>query len=185
MLQKISELVKQCGEMILSADHIRDCIAVKPGSSNYVTRYDVAVQEFLQKELLYLLPQAAFIGEENGAYANAGAEYAFIVDPIDGTTNFIKGYPRCAVSVGLSHKGKMELGMVYNPFSDELFVLEHPLITRMRRRSPSLWRSGCISTRWICGARGRLHWIYAMSPAAGASCFLKQFCPPGITPRLP
>lgn len=122
MLQQISELVKHCGEMILSADHIRDSVTVKPGSSNFVTRYDVAVQEFLQKKLLDLLPQAVFIGEENDARANADAEYAFIVDPIDGTTNFIKGYPRCAVSVGLAHRGKMELGVVYNPFSQELFT---------------------------------------------------------------
>jgi myo-inositol-1(or 4)-monophosphatase len=121
LLNQISELVRKSGEMILSADHIRDGVAVKPGSANFVTRYDVAVQAFLEKELLSLLPQAAFIGEENDAITHAGAEYAFIVDPIDGTTNFIKGYPRCAVSVGLARKGRMELGVVYNPFSGELF----------------------------------------------------------------
>ncbi|MCI8497323.1 MAG: inositol monophosphatase [Clostridiales bacterium] len=121
MIEKISELVRQGGKMILSADHIRESVSVKPGSANFVTRYDVAVQEFLERELLSLFPQAAFIGEEKDAETHADAEYAFIVDPIDGTTNFIKGYPRCAVSVGLSRRGNMELGVVYNPFADELF----------------------------------------------------------------
>ena len=74
--------------------------------------------------MLKILPEAVFIGEEGEHSKAIGEGYAFIVDPIDGTTNFIKNYHRSCVSVGLALHGTMEIGVVYNPYSNEMFYAQ-------------------------------------------------------------
>src|SRR5690606_8544812 len=79
-------------------------------------------------------PQHAFLGEEGvepGAEASSkaiasakDAEYLWIVDPIDGTTNYIHGFPYYCISIALAHKGEVIVGVIYDPSSDELFVAE-------------------------------------------------------------
>lgn len=63
----------------------------------------------------------AILGEEGGLQGNKDSEYVWIIDPIDGTTNFVKGIPHCAVSIGLQQKGRTILGVVFNPVTNELF----------------------------------------------------------------
>lgn len=63
----------------------------------------------------------AIIGEESGLIGDKDSEYVWIIDPIDGTTNFVKGIPHCAVSIGLQHKGRTIVGVVFNPITNELF----------------------------------------------------------------
>ena len=84
MLDEIVAVVKKCGDIILFADGTERNVSSKEGRANFVTKYDVAVQAYLEEELLKILPEAVFIGEE-GEYSKAiGEGYAFIVDPIDG-----------------------------------------------------------------------------------------------------
>jgi myo-inositol-1(or 4)-monophosphatase len=124
MLKKIKDIVKVAGEIILNAHHIKDGIESKEGRANFVTSYDVEVQNFLYQELKKVLPEAAFIGEEDKKRENVIGDYCFIIDPIDGTTNFIFDYRHSAISVGLAFHGQIIMGVVYNPFLNEMFYAE-------------------------------------------------------------
>ncbi|MBO5336444.1 MAG: inositol monophosphatase [Lachnospiraceae bacterium] len=125
MLQKIIEIVHECGEILLSATDIERKVHEKEGKGNFVTDYDSAVQAILKEKLLKLLPEAVFFGEEDEAdKADVSKGYAFIVDPIDGTTNFARGYNTSCISVALAKDGFPVLGVVYNPYERETFTAE-------------------------------------------------------------
>ena len=122
LLRQISDAVRTCGEIMLHADRSKNCIDEKAGHANFVTDYDKKIQQELQKRLLEILPEAVFVGEEEDIHASIAKGYAFIVDPIDGTTNFIKDYHMSAISVGLALNGERYMGVVYNPYLNELFT---------------------------------------------------------------
>lgn len=124
MLEQLKDIVRRAGAIMLDASVAESDITAKEGHANFVTVYDVAVQRFLRKELSVLLPKAAFLGEEEDCQIKAGSGYTFVVDPIDGTTNFICGYQMSAVSVGLALDGEVLMGVVYNPFRDEMYWAE-------------------------------------------------------------
>ena len=119
--QQICGLVHECGQFIKDADRSQLHIDSKGGRANFVTEYDKKVQEQLRAGLLKLMPDAHFIGEEGTTQAFSSSGKFFIVDPIDGTTNFIKGYRASCISVGLVVNGLAEFGVIYNPYSDEMF----------------------------------------------------------------
>lgn len=123
MIDDIIKVVKEAGQIMLQAQNIQGGVVSKEGRANFVTKYDVEVQNFLFDRLAKLYPTATFIGEEEGA-RNASGEYCFIIDPIDGTTNFIMDYRHSAISVGLMYHGQIAAGIVYNPYLDELFCAE-------------------------------------------------------------
>jgi myo-inositol-1(or 4)-monophosphatase len=123
MLNKITEIIKEAGKIILSAHNQENTITAKEGKKNFVTKYDVAVQEFLFNKLGEAFPEAGFVGEEgeNNFESNA---LRFIIDPIDGTTNFMQDYRCSCISVGLCQENDVIAGVVYNPYTDELFSAE-------------------------------------------------------------
>lgn len=120
----IIEAVKECADIILTAHDIECGIEEKEGAANFVTRYDKQMQEALFDRLKRILPKAQLVGEEAENHDFVENGYAFIVDPIDGTTNFIKDYKMSAISVGLLKDGKPYIGVVYNPYLDEMFSAE-------------------------------------------------------------
>lgn len=122
LLENIIHAVRACGTIILNADRTKSGIDEKAGHANFVTAYDKKVQSELQKRLLEILPEAVFVGEEEDVHASVKDGYAFIVDPIDGTTNFIKDYHASAISVGLIKDAKRYIGVVYNPYLDEVYT---------------------------------------------------------------
>ena len=123
MLKKITEIVKEAGKIVLSAHNQENTITAKEGKKNFVTKYDVAVQEFLFKELGKAFPDARFIGEEGeNDFSTEGLR--FIIDPIDGTTNFMQDYRCSCISVALCNGNDVVAGVVYNPYTDELFSAE-------------------------------------------------------------
>lgn len=122
LLKKITEVVRECGEIILHADRNKSAVDEKAGHANFVTEYDKRIQQILHKNLLQILPEAVFVGEEEDIHASVAKGYAFIVDPIDGTTNFIKDYHMSVISVGLTSDAEKYMGVVYNPYSDEMFT---------------------------------------------------------------
>lgn len=125
MLKELSRIVLNAGEQIRSAELTERAAREKTGPRDLVTEYDLLVQNYLHQELLKLLPEAGFLGEEEADTADlSGKEWVFIVDPIDGTTNFIQGYRNSCVSVGLARNGVMEYGVVYNPFDGELYTAQ-------------------------------------------------------------
>ena len=132
MLDKIIRVVRDAGELIRCAHDVEQDTTEKTNPADLVTKYDVAVQKFLRRELLRLLPEADFLGEE-GAQAQLTAPWCFIVDPIDGTANFVRGMGHSNISVALAKDGQSEYAVVYNPYRDELFSA---------RRGEGAWLNG-------------------------------------------
>lgn len=121
MLEKIISVVRKAGEIVCAAEDISAKTSEKGGAADLVTAYDVAVEEFLKRELTALLPEALFYGEESEKCGDPTKGWVFIVDPIDGTTNFVRGMSQSAISVALAKDGVMEYGVVLDPFKNELF----------------------------------------------------------------
>lgn len=118
--EEISALVRSTDAIIFDESAIASI--KEKGAADYVTKVDVGVQNYLQKELSRRYPAIGFIGEESERFAANPAGSYWILDPIDGTTNLIHHYRMSAVSLGLYEKGEMTFGVVYNPFSKETFV---------------------------------------------------------------
>ncbi len=123
MLNKIIETVIEAGKIVLTAHNQETSVTAKEGKKNFVTKYDVAVQDFLFKELGNAFPEAGFVGEEseNNFVSNS---LRFIIDPIDGTTNFMQDYRCSCISVALCKENSVIAGIVYNPYTNELFSAE-------------------------------------------------------------
>lgn len=123
MLNNIIETVKSAGTIILSAHNRESAVTAKEGKKNFVTKYDVAVQDFLFTELAKAFPEAEFVGEESENDFGSKA-LRFIIDPIDGTTNFMQDYRCSCISVALCKDNDVIAGVVYNPYTDEIFSAE-------------------------------------------------------------
>ena len=124
MLEKISSIVREAGEIVLSATDIAVKTTEKGGAADLVTAYDVAVENFLREKLTALLPDALFYGEESAKDGDPAKGWAFVVDPIDGTTNFVRGRNQSALSVALYKDGTAEYAAVLDPFKNELFTAQ-------------------------------------------------------------
>jgi myo-inositol-1(or 4)-monophosphatase len=98
-------------------------VSVK-GPGNFVTAADRRAEEIVREELGKARPNYGFLGEEGGARIGADKTHRFIVDPLDGTTNFLHGIPHFAVSIALERGGVIVAAVTYNPANDELFVAE-------------------------------------------------------------
>ena len=121
MLDRLIAVVRRAGDMIRDAHDIEKDTHEKNGAADLVTKYDVAVQAFLQRELLALVPEADFLGEE-GEHEALDKPWVFVVDPIDGTTNFVRHMHHSNIAVALVHEGCVAYGVVYNPFTEEMFA---------------------------------------------------------------
>ena len=121
LVNKICLLVKDCGKVILNADREKMAIDIKSGVTDLVTEYDKGIQEQIAIGLKKILPEAKFIGEEGSSDELTDDGYAFVVDPFDGTSNFIKDYHMSAISVALLKGKEVVAGVVYNPYLDEVF----------------------------------------------------------------
>ncbi len=124
LLQELSEIIRRAGDIILKADISCANVAVKSSPGDFITKYDVVVQDMLCDELTRLFPEAQFIGEESKLVRKPGTGYCFIVDPIDGTANFAWDYHHSAISIALACDNKIITGLVFNPYLNELFHAE-------------------------------------------------------------
>ncbi len=91
------------------------------GPSDFVTKSDRSTERALYDELSKARPDYGFLMEESGAFEGKREGVRFIIDPIDGTTNFVHAIPHFAISVAVEERGELTAGVVYNPISDELF----------------------------------------------------------------
>src|SRR3954466_14806392 len=94
------------------------------GPANFVTKADKRAEEMLHDDLSKARPGYGFIGEEGGAREGADKSHTWIVDPLDGTTNFLHGIPHFAISIGLRREGVVIAGLIYNPANDDLYIAE-------------------------------------------------------------
>ncbi|MBO9571201.1 MAG: inositol monophosphatase [Chitinophagaceae bacterium] len=98
-------------------------ISNKEGVNNLVTEADHAAERAIMDTIREQFPDHFILSEESGEMATT-SEYKWIIDPIDGTVNYAHGIPICCVSIGLEQNGKMILGAVYNPLTNEFFMAE-------------------------------------------------------------
>jgi myo-inositol-1(or 4)-monophosphatase len=94
------------------------------GPANFVSAADRRAEETLYAELIKARPGYSFLGEEGGKRDGADKSHTWIVDPLDGTTNFLHGIPQFAISIALEREGTIIAGLVYNPAVEELFIAE-------------------------------------------------------------
>ena len=94
------------------------------GPANFVSAADRRAEEILHAELSKARPTFGFLMEERGRIAGKDTSHVWIVDPLDGTTNFLHGIPLFAISIGLERDGTLVAGLVFNPITDETFVAE-------------------------------------------------------------
>ena len=120
----IIPLMRRAGKIMLGAEDIesQDNIKEKGNAANLVTVYDVAVQNFLLGEIAKTIPEAVFIAEEKENDPSVlNGKYCFVVDPIDGTSNFAHGYRHSCISLALFSYGEAVFSAIYNPYQDEMF----------------------------------------------------------------
>jgi myo-inositol-1(or 4)-monophosphatase len=94
------------------------------GPANFVTMADRRAEEMLHSDLTKARPGYGFIGEEGGTRVGDDKTHTWIVDPLDGTTNFLHGIPHFAISIGLQREDTLIAGVIYNPANEELYTAE-------------------------------------------------------------
>ncbi len=97
---------------------------LKKGPSDFVTNADLKVEKILINELTKARPNYSFISEEKGILKNKDTNNTWIIDPIDGTVNFLHGIPHFAISIALKTNNEIVSGLIYDPIKDELFFAE-------------------------------------------------------------
>ena len=120
---------RRAGSIINRAALDRTQLEIRAKRANdFVTQVDRSAESAIIDIIRQAYPEHAILGEESGAIeargagSNARAEYRWIIDPLDGTTNFIHGFPQYCVAIGLQHRGATEHGVVYDPAKNELFT---------------------------------------------------------------
>jgi myo-inositol-1(or 4)-monophosphatase len=112
---------RRAGDIIVRAIPRLDSVAVHTkGRNDYVTEIDRAAEADIIETVRRLHPDHAFLGEESGA--SGEGDIVWIIDPLDGTTNFMHGFPQFAVSIGVQIRGRMEHAVVFDPMRQELFT---------------------------------------------------------------
>ena len=124
MLNTAVKAARKAGSIITRASSEIDRLTVRRKQHNdFVSEVDHAAEEAIIRTLRDAYPSHAFLGEEGGASSPAaGSEYLWIIDPLDGTTNFLHGFPQYCVSIALKHKGVLQQAVVYDPSRNELFT---------------------------------------------------------------
>jgi myo-inositol-1(or 4)-monophosphatase len=122
MLNTAVKAARKAGSIITRASFDLDKLTVRRKQQNdFVSEVDHAAEEAIIGALHDAYPDHGFLGEESG-YKDRDAEYLWVIDPLDGTTNFLHGFPQYCVSIGLLHKGVPTQAVVFDPNRNELFT---------------------------------------------------------------
>lgn len=116
---QVSAILRQAGDMI--RNHMFSDVRDKGDQANLVTDMDVTVQKFLIEKLSEILPGSGFLAEEDDVHEETDG-FLWVIDPIDGTTNYIYDYRHSAISVALLEHHEAVFGAVYDPYLDEMFI---------------------------------------------------------------
>ncbi len=136
-------------EAALAAGHLqrsyfrRHLTIRKKGAIDLVTEADVAVEQDIRARVARRFPSHDFLGEESAAAVSA-SPFRWIVDPIDGTTNFAHGVALFCVSIALEIEGRVEVGVIYDPMADELFTAERGEGARLNGRRLAVTTEGAL-----------------------------------------
>ena len=123
MLNTAVKAARKAGNIINRATRDLDLLKVESKRQNdFVTEVDRAAEAAVIAVLREAYPNHSILAEESGASKGSQGEYEWVIDPLDGTTNFIHGVPQFAVSIGLRHKGIVTQAVIYDPAKNELFT---------------------------------------------------------------
>lgn len=123
MLRKAMEAAREAGEAIRHyANRVHRLHVQNKAPNDFVSEVDRQAEHIIVRHLQRAYPDHTFVGEEGGKVGKAGSDYEWVIDPLDGTTNFLYGIPQFAVSLALKHKGRLLVGVVYDPLRDEMFA---------------------------------------------------------------
>ncbi len=121
MLNIAVKAARRAGNLIhRSTDKIDHLTVTKKSHADFVSEVDRVAEQTIIQTLLDAYPDHAILAEESGAHGES--EYVWIIDPLDGTTNFLHGFPQFSVSIALQHKGIITQAVVYDPIKNELFT---------------------------------------------------------------
>ncbi len=121
MLNTAVRAARRAAAIIQRASNNLDLVSPeKKGHNDFVSEVDRAAERAIIETILEAYPKHAILAEESGSHGDS--EYVWIVDPLDGTTNFLHGFPQYAVSIALMHKGVITQGVVYDPCRNDLFT---------------------------------------------------------------
>lgn len=118
----VEPIIKEAGKIVLSYYHQRLTWKEKGNDNGFVTEADLASERYLIQSLTPLIPGASFFAEESGKTGES--DYCWVIDPLDGTTNFAHNLPYFCISVALTYKKVPIFGMIYQPILDELFYAQ-------------------------------------------------------------
>lgn len=122
MLNIASRAARKAGEIIIDAIERVNLLAIEEkGRNDFVTEIDRAAEQEIIYQLRKAYPDHKIRGEETGVAEGGSSEYEWIIDPLDGTTNFLHGIPHFAVSIACKYKGKLQHGLIYDPVKREEF----------------------------------------------------------------
>jgi myo-inositol-1(or 4)-monophosphatase len=121
MLNIAVKAARRAGNLIhRAADNLDHLTVTKKSNADYVSEVDKAAERTIIQTILDVYPTHAILAEESGAQGES--EYLWIIDPLDGTTNFLHGFPQYAVSIALQHNGVLTQAVIYDPTKNDLFT---------------------------------------------------------------
>ncbi|MGN0893560.1 MAG: inositol-1-monophosphatase [Succinivibrio sp.] len=123
MLNIAARAARAAGNLIARNIGQQDSFDIQEkNKDDLVTSIDKQCEKEIVDILLQKYRDHSVLAEESGVLGNPDSEYQWVIDPIDGTTNFVQGIPHCAVSIALRHNGKTEIGVVFDPMANEMFT---------------------------------------------------------------
>ena len=125
MLNFTTEIAREAGHLLVQRLGVAK--VTTKGDINLVTEADIAAENLIIERIRSYYPQHGILAEESGEailVSGKRSEWKWIIDPLDGTTNYAHGYPCFAVSIGLEHAGELVIGVVYDPMRDEMCAAE-------------------------------------------------------------
>jgi myo-inositol-1(or 4)-monophosphatase len=125
VLNFATQIAREAGHLLVQ--RLGTAKVTTKGDINLVTEADIAAEDLIIERIRSHYPQHGILAEESGEAVLVGgkrSEWKWIIDPLDGTTNYAHGYPCFGVSIALEHKGELALGVVYDPMRDEMFAAE-------------------------------------------------------------
>lgn len=189
LLPQLSQAVREAGRLF--SDREKAAQIKQKGATDFVTQVDVSVQAFLKVRLARLAPEVQLMGEEKDNSDLDFTKPMWVLDPVDGTTNLVHGFCCSAVSLALVDQGDVLLGLVYNPYADELFTAqkgrgarlnEVPIhVSHTGRLADSLVDMGTNpsdragadrSFRWMRGVYDRCHDVRRLGAASICLCYV-------------
>src|SRR5262245_57836079 len=123
LLNTAVKAARRAGSIINRASLDRGALEIRAkGRNDFVTQVDRASEAAVIDIIHKAYPDHAILGEESGQLNDPKADYRWIIDPLDGTTNFIHGFPQYCISIAVQHRGATAHGVVYDPSRNELFT---------------------------------------------------------------